>query len=132
MRGSKLTSLLLGHTDSASATASGLGVLSADSQTPRMTEAAMHADLFQMLQILTQLVIQVVGEELAELAVLAVFLTIQEPIGDLVRLGVLHNCHQTLQVSLVQLTSTIYQQILGNVGIRGHTACSCRFRPCGR
>lgn len=72
-----------------------------------MTKTTMDADLLQTLQILTQLVIQVVGQELAEFAILMILLTIEEPIGDLVILGVLHDGNNTLQISLVQLTGTI-------------------------
>lgn len=60
-----------------------------------------------MLQIFTQLVIQVVAEQLGELAILMILLTIQEPIGNLVILRVLHDGHNTLKVSLIKLTSTL-------------------------
>jgi hypothetical protein len=65
----------------------------------------MNADLLQVLEILTQLVVQVVGEELAELSVLGILLTIEEPVWDLVTLWVLHNGDNALQISLVNFTS---------------------------
>lgn len=109
----RLASTLLGHTHSASATTSSLGVLTAHTQTPRVTKSTMNANLLHVLQILTQLVIQVVRQQLGELSVLVVLLTIEEPIGDLVVLRVLHDGNDALQLDLVELTSALVQVHFG-------------------
>lgn len=46
--------LLLRHTDCASTTASGLRVLTADTETPVVTHTSVGADLLESLQVLTQ------------------------------------------------------------------------------
>ena len=60
--------LLLGDTDGATSPAGGLGVLTADTDTPVVAETAMGPDLLQTLQILTKFVVQAVGHHLARLA----------------------------------------------------------------
>lgn len=85
---------------------SGLGVLTTDSQAPRVTQTTMDTGLHHTLEILTELVIQVVGKELAELTILNVLLTIEEPVGDLVLARVLHDGDNTLKISLIKLTGT--------------------------
>lgn len=58
----RLTTLLLGHTDG-SATATGrLGVLTAHTEAPVVTETTVGTDLLQALQILTQLGVDAVGQ----------------------------------------------------------------------
>lgn len=77
-----------------------------------MTKTTVNTDLLQVLQILTQLVVQVVGEELRVLAVLAILLTIEEPVGNLVVLRILHNVDNALELGLVQLTGALVQVYL--------------------
>ena len=81
--------LLLGHTNSFSLVASGLGMLSSGSEAPVVTQTTMGADLLQTLQVLTKLVVQDVGHHLGGLAVLVITLSVEEPIGNLVLAGVL-------------------------------------------
>lgn len=85
---------------------SGLGVLTTDSQAPRVTETTMDTDLLHALKVLTELVVQVVGEELGVAAILNVLLTIEEPVRDLVLTRVLHDGNDALKISLIELTST--------------------------
>lgn len=87
-------------------TTGSLGVLTTDSQAPRVAETTMDTDLLHALEILTKLVVKIVGEELAVLAILNVLLTIEEPVGDLVLARVLHDGDDTLEVSLIDLTGT--------------------------
>jgi len=61
-------SLLLGDTDSLASATSGLGVLTADTDTPVVAETTVSADLLQAFQILTELVVQEVGHDLSSLA----------------------------------------------------------------
>ena len=58
----------------------------------------MGPDLLESLKILTELVIQLVGHDLAEFTVLDVLLSVEEPVGDLVLARVLNNGHHTLNL----------------------------------
>lgn len=105
--GERSTNLLLNsNTHSAAMATSGLGVLTTDSQAPRVTETTMDTDLLHALKVLTELVVQVVGEELGVAAILNVLLTIEEPVRDLVLTRVLHDGNDALKISLIELTST--------------------------
>ena len=63
-----------------------------------MPETTVSPDLLEALQILTELVVQVVGHHLTVLAVLDVHLPVEEPVGDLVLAGVLQDGHQLLNL----------------------------------
>ncbi len=63
-----LVLLLLGDTDSLSATSGGLGVLTANTDTPVVTKTTMGTDLLQAFQIFTELVVQKVSHNLVSLA----------------------------------------------------------------
>ena len=82
--------LLLGHTHGLSLVASGLGVLTSDTETPVVTEPTVGSDLLESLKILTQLVVEDVGHDLGGLAVLHVALPVEEPVRDLVLTGILN------------------------------------------
>ena len=82
--------LLLGHTHGLSLVASGLGVLTSDTETPVVTEPTVGPDLLESLKILTQLVVEDVGHDLGGLAVLHVALPVEEPVRDLVLTGILN------------------------------------------
>ena len=81
---SRLTTLLLGHTDGPSTTAGRLGVLATDAEAPVVAETAVGADLLQALEVIAELGVDTVGEDLAVLAVDDVALPVEEPGGDLV------------------------------------------------
>lgn len=72
-----------------------------------MTDTTVGADLLETFHVFTELVIQGVGEELAVFAVLAVLLTIEEPVGDLVFTWVLHDGDDALHISSVHFTGTL-------------------------
>lgn len=95
-----------GEGSTASMTTSSLGVLTTNLEAPGVTETTMDADLLHALKVLTELVVEIVGEELTVASILDVLLTIEEVIRDLVLAGVLHDGDNTLEVSLVDLTST--------------------------
>lgn len=80
----KPLTLLLGHTDGSAAAASGLGVLTTDTETPVVTETTMSADLLQALEIVTELGGDTVSKNLAVLAIDDITLPVEEPIRDLV------------------------------------------------
>jgi hypothetical protein len=99
--------LLLADTDGAATAASGLGVLTTDTETPVVTETAVRADLLQALEILTVLAVKTVGEGVGVLAVNDVALSVEEPGGDLVLGGVLEDGDNTLEFFGGKFTSTI-------------------------
>lgn len=61
-------------------------------------------DLLEPLNVLTQLGVDLVGGDLHVVAVLEVLLPVEEPVGHLEGLGVLHDGDDLLQLVLVQLT----------------------------
>ena len=99
--------LLLGDTDSLTPAAGGLGVLTTDTDAPGVTETTVNTDLLQALEVLTHFVVKTVGQNLGELSVLEILLPVEEPIGDLVLTGVLHNGHDTLDLLVGELTSPL-------------------------
>jgi len=99
--------LLLGDTDSLSPAAGGLGVLTTHAHTPGVTETAVGADLLQELKVLTHLVVETVGQDLGELAVLDILLPVKEPVGDLVLAGVLNNGHNALNLLVGELSGPL-------------------------
>ncbi len=103
----RLATLLLGDTDGPAATTSGLGVLSADTEAPVVTETAVSADLLQALKIVAELGVNAVGKDLAVLAVDDVALSVEEPRGDLVLGRVLDNGDDTLELFGRRLTGTV-------------------------
>jgi hypothetical protein len=80
----KPLSLLLGHTDSATATTGRLGVLAAHAEAPIVSETTVGTDLLEALKIFAELAVDAVGEDLGVLAVDNVALPVEEPGGDLV------------------------------------------------
>jgi len=108
--------LLLGDTDDATATTSGLGVLTTDTDAPVVTETTMSTDLLETLQVLTHLVVKTVGQELGVLAIDEVLLSVEEPLGNLVLSGVLHDGNETLELFVGKLTGSIeMNQIYGTI-----------------
>ena len=101
--------LLLGNTDSLTTTASSLGVLTTNLDTPVVAETTVSADLLQTLKILTELVIESVGQNLRVLTVTVVLLSVQEPVGDLVLARVLDNSNDLVDLLLGELTSALGQ-----------------------
>lgn len=102
-----LTYLLTSNTHSASTTTSSLGVLTTNTETVSVTNTTVSTDLLQALHIFTELVVEGVRQELAVLAILAILLTIEEPVWDLVLTGVLHNGDEAFKVSIIDFTSAL-------------------------
>merc|ERR1719292_23761 len=82
-----------------------------------MTKTAMSSDLLETLQVLPQLVVEEIGHHLVGLAVLAILLSVQEPVGDLVLPGILHDSDDLLYILLAKLSSPLGE---GDVGVH-HT-----------
>ena len=72
-----------------------------------MSETTVGADLLEALEILTELGVDVVGQDLVVLAVDDVALTVEEPGGDLVLGGVLDDGDDALKLFGGEVTSTV-------------------------
>jgi len=105
--------LLVRDTDSASTTTSSLGVLSADTEAPVVTETTVRANTLEALEVLTELVVKTVGENLGGLAVLGILLSVQEPGGDLVVQRVLQDLNNLVDLLSAQLSSAAAKVNLG-------------------
>lgn len=65
-----------------------------------MANTTVGADLLEALKILTENVVEAVGQDLAVLALLGVLLPVEEPVWDLVLAGVLHDSDDLLDFIL--------------------------------
>jgi len=110
--------LLLADTDGTATATGGLGVLTAHTQTPVVTETAVGADTLETLEILTDLAVEGVGDDLGVLAVGDVALSVQEPCGDLVLGGVLEDGDHTLEFFGGELTGAARVVILALHSLR--------------
>ena len=75
-----LTTLLLGDTDSAATATGRLGVLTADTKAPVVTETTVSADLLQALKVIAELGVDTVGKDLRVLAIDDIALSVEEPL----------------------------------------------------
>lgn len=112
-----LDALLLGDTDGASTTTSGFGALATDTQAQRMTKTTMDTSLPQPIQVLTQFVVPVVGQELRVSAIFVILLTIQVILGDPLAKRVLHNVDDGVELGSGQLSSPLAHV---NLGLAAH------------
>jgi len=71
-----------------------------------MSETSVSFDLLQTFQILTQFVLQSVGQDLRVLSVLHVLRSVQEVVRDLVLTGVLHDGDKSFDFFIGQFTGT--------------------------
>merc|ERR1719300_1653146 len=104
---------LLGHTNSFSLVASGLGMLSSGSEAPVVSQTSMSPNLLQTLQILSQLVVQDVSHHLVSFAILMIPLPVKEPIRNLVLTRVLHDSDNLFNIFLSQFTSPLGKRNVG-------------------
>ena len=72
-----------------------------------MSKTPVGPDLLESLQILSQLVVQVVSQDLAETTVLNILLSVEEPIWDLVLAGVGHHSHHSLNLKKSKIHENI-------------------------
>lgn len=108
-----LTTLLLRDTDSPAPATSGLGMLTTHAETPVVTKTTVRPDLLKALEIVTELGVNIVGENLRVLAVDNVLLSVEEPSGDLVLSRVLDNGDDTLKFFRSELTGALAQVNIG-------------------
>jgi hypothetical protein len=72
-----------------------------------VTETTVSTNLLQALQVLTELAVDVVGQNLVVLAIHDVALSVEEPGGDLVLGRVLDDCDDTLKLFGCEFTGTV-------------------------
>lgn len=94
-------------------TGSGLGVLTSDLETPVVSNTTVGSNLLHSLEIVSQLGLHVVGQDVVVLTVNVVLLSVEEPSGDLVVGGVLHDGDDSLQLFLGQVTGALVQVNVG-------------------
>ena len=99
--------LLLADTDGPTTTTGSLGVLTANTQTPVVTETTVGADPLETLEILTELAVETVGEHLRVLAIVDVALSVQEPGRDLVLGWALNDGDDALEFFGGELTGAV-------------------------
>ena len=80
-------------------------MLTTHTNTPEVSETPVAADLLQPLEIITKLRVDIVGQDLAVLAVDDIFLSVEEPEWNLELRGVLHDVHDSFELVRVQVTS---------------------------
>jgi hypothetical protein len=102
-----LSTLLLGDTDSPAAAAGSLGVLTAHTEAPVVTETTVSTHSLEALKIITELGVDAVGEGVDILAVNDIALSVEEPGGDLVLGRVLDDGDDALELFGGKFTSTI-------------------------
>ena len=105
----KLTSLLLGDTDSSATTTSSLGVLTTNTKGPHVTKTTVGPDLTQTFQIITQLGIQSVGNNLRVGSGLDITLSVQQVRRDFVGERMLDDIDELVLLLLGQFTGTKQQ-----------------------
>ena len=125
-KASRLTTLLLGHTDGPASPARRLGVLAADAQAPVVAQAAVGADLLEALEIVAQLGVDAVGQDLEVLAVHDVALSVEEPRRDLVLRRVLDDGYDPLELFRRELTSAGFIPTL----VPSRSTLVCLETPC--
>lgn len=80
-------------------------MLTTDTNTPEVSETPVAADLLQPLEVVTKLRVDIVGQDLAVLAVNDIFLPVKEPEWNLKLRGVLHDVYDSFELIRVQVTS---------------------------
>lgn len=84
-------------------------MLTSDLKTPEVSDTSVGSHLLESLNVVSQLGLQLVSKNVVVLTVSVVLLSVQEPGGDLVVGGVLHDGDNSLQLFLSQLTSSLRQ-----------------------
>lgn len=95
------------------ATTSGTSVLAPDLDAPVVAETPVRADLLEGLQVLTELGRDLVRNDVVGLAVSAVLLPVDHPVGDVEGAGVLEDTNDSLDLLGRELTGTLGEVNLG-------------------
>lgn len=88
-------------------------MLTSHLQAPVVSDTSVSSDLLQSLQVVSQLRLNTVGQDVVVLTVGEVSLSVQEPGWNLVFSWVLHDGHNSLQLLLSQLTSSLVEVDIG-------------------
>ena len=83
-----------------------LGVLTSHSETPMVPQTTMRSNLLESLEIVSQFLVNGIGKSVRAFAIDEIFLSVEEPSGDLELGGVLHNGDDSLEFVRVELTGT--------------------------
>jgi len=102
-----LNLLLASNTNSATTATSGLGVLSSHSDSPVVTKSTMGSDLLESLEIITELDIEIVGNDLRGLSVLDILLSVEEPVWDLELAGMVDDCNDFVDLLVCELSGSL-------------------------
>lgn len=84
-----------------------LGVLTSDLQSPVVSQTSVRSDLLQSLEVVSELLVDGVGEGVRVLSVGQVLLPVKEPGGDLELGRVLHDGDDSLELVRVELSGTV-------------------------
>ena len=90
-----------------SSASGGLGVLSANTDSPPVPESPVRPDLLHPLNVLTKLGIKGLSKDLGVLAGFEVFLSVKEPKGDLELFGGLDDGHNLLNLISSKVSGTL-------------------------
>ena len=90
-----------------------LSVLTSDSQVPRVSQTTMGSHLLELLNIISQLGLQVVSKNVVVLTIVKVLLSVQEPSWNLIFGWVLHDLDNSLQLFLGQFTGSLIKINIG-------------------
>ena len=99
--------LLLGDTNSATATTCGFGVLTTNTKTKVMTYTTMRAYFAQSVHIFAVLEVKLICNQLHVLSVTEVFLPIEEVIRDMRLARILNDGHNTVHFGDSKCTRTL-------------------------
>ncbi len=92
---------------SAAVATSGLGVLTADTEVPVVTQTAVQANLLHALEVFAQLSIHLLRDELSEFTILVVLLSVEEPVGNVELARVVDDGLDLINLILGQLPSAV-------------------------
>ena len=81
-------------------------MLATDTKTPVMSQTSMSSNLLESFQVLTKLIVKSIGCDLRVLSILDIFLSIQEPVRDLVLTWIGDDGNELLNLILCQLSSS--------------------------
>ena len=77
---------------------SSFSMLTTDTNAPVVSETPVAADLLQPLEVVSELRVDIVGQNLAVFAVDDIFLPVKEPEWNLELRGVLHDVHDSFEL----------------------------------
>lgn len=74
-----------------------------------VSETSVRSDLLESLKVVSELLVDGVGEGVGVLSVGKVLLSVEEPSRDFELGGVLHDGDDSLELIRVELTGTVYE-----------------------